>query len=99
MKSKDFNNNVSKKESHEDINKENNIINYFFMFLTILCYIGTFMLIFSHENFWENKKEFIPEGYDLPKLQDFKILLIYFPSLINFSNFLSQIISFEIHHL
>lgn len=82
MKSKDFNNNVSKKESHEDINKENNIINYFFMFLTILCYIGTFMMIFSHENFWENKKEFIPEGYDLPKLQDFKILLIYFPIIL-----------------
>lgn len=39
-------------------------------------------MIFSFENFWENKKEFIPESYELPKLADFKILIVFFPILL-----------------
>ena len=67
--------NIEQNEKKEvvkgDLNKENQVINMLFLSLTIVCFIGTFFMIFTYDDYWATKILYKPEGYKTPKLSDF----------------------------
>lgn len=74
----------NKKEKKDDdlMSKDNSWLNRFFMILTMICYLGTFVMIFRYDKYWKEYIVHKPKGYELPKLSDFKFVLLALPVFI-----------------
>ena len=77
-------NNTSKIQNaneKEDLNKDNAVMNYFFNFLTLVCFVGNAYMISGYSNFWEERNHLKPSGYVTPTFNDFSFCLIATPIL------------------
>jgi hypothetical protein len=62
--------------------KSETLINKFFMLLTAVCYIGTFIMVCLYDKYWEKTIMHKPKDYQLPKLSDFFYTLYIIPVLV-----------------
>lgn len=71
------------KEKEEiDLNKEHNLLNRFFNFLTLICFAGTTYMVLNYENFWAERLIYKPENFVLPKLEDLYFTAYILPFII-----------------
>ena len=73
---------TSSSSNNEDLNKDNMLLNSVLILLTSIVFFGSIFLSFGLEKFWEDHKNVIPDGYDVPKLKDGLIVLIVIPLLV-----------------
>ena len=66
-------------EINDNCNSTLSIANKFFYFLTFICYLGTAILIFSYNKYWQGLLVYKPLEYQIPKFSDFKIILYAVP--------------------
>lgn len=59
----------------DDLNKENAFLNSTFVFFTIMCYVGTAIMIFKHDKFWRELIIFMPSNYEIPQVSDLTFTL------------------------
>lgn len=62
--------------------KGETLINKFFILLTAICFIGTIVMIFLYDKYWERTIMYKPKNYVLPNFHDFTILLYMLPVFI-----------------
>lgn len=78
--------NSTKKQNKEkeviDLNKEYNLLNRFFNFLTFICFAGTTYMILNYESFWAERSSYKPENFVLPKIQDLYTTVYFIPLII-----------------
>lgn len=65
-----------------DLNKENHLLNKFFMLLTAICFLGTAYFVIDYNNYWNKFIDFKPEDYELPKVTDFILTIKCLPIII-----------------
>lgn len=95
----DIQNSTNKDKKDEDLmSKDNSWLNKLFMFLTIVCYVGTFIMIFRYDKYWRDYQVHRPEGYQIPKLSDFKLVLVVLPILIGMKLFFEKYVTGFMYH-
>jgi hypothetical protein len=67
---------------NQELNKENKYMDYFFISLTMVGIIGSFIMIFSYDSYWSNIIMYKPEGYQIPKISDLKFCLVCIPFFV-----------------
>jgi len=84
---------IRDRDKDDDVNKENPWINRLIIFLIVICYSGTMFLFFSYDKFWQDRILYKPQGYQIPKLSDFFLLLISLPIIICTKIFFEEYVS------
>lgn len=71
------------KNKEEDLmSKDGSWLNRLFLFLTFVCFAGTFWMMFGYESFWDKIIFYKPNNYQLPLISDLKYAFYLLPIFI-----------------
>lgn len=70
------------KSQTPEINQENLCLDKICNSLSLICVLGTMVLISNYDEYWRERLPYKPEDYKVPSLSDFYMLLYYIPIMI-----------------